>query len=293
MRPAAGPGPVGRGGGSGSATGSGIWLGEGGLGRLEGKRALVVGAAGEGNMAQAIARRFVAEGATVTVAGRRMEPLARFASDIGGHAVELDMTSQASIDSGVEAARAAMGGLSVAVNATGWGLLKPFLETTGEELDAMVALQFKGPFHFCQACVRAMRAGGSIIQISSATATIMLEDHAAYMGTKAGADHVIRCVANEFGAQGIRANSISPGLTETPMTAQARQVPGLFESFRAGYPMGRWGTSDDIAAAAVFLASDECFMTGENLQVNGGLTLRRNPTKAEMAAAVRAARDRS
>ncbi len=66
----------------------------------------------------------------------------------------------------------------------------------------------------------------------------------------------------------------------------AAAVPGLFDSFLAGYPLGRIGTSDDIAAAAVFLASDECFMTGENLQVNGGLTLRRNPTRAEMAAAM-------
>jgi NAD(P)-dependent dehydrogenase (short-subunit alcohol dehydrogenase family) len=128
--------------------------------------------------------------------------------------------------------------------------------------------------------------GGSIIQISSATATIMLNDHAAYMGSKAGTDHVVRCVAHEFGAVGIRANSISPGLTDTPMTAEAKTVPGLFEAFRAGYPLGRWGTSEDIAAAAVWLASDECFMTGENLQVNGGLTLRRNPTREEIAASV-------
>jgi NAD(P)-dependent dehydrogenase (short-subunit alcohol dehydrogenase family) len=262
------------------------------MGRLDGKAALVVGAAGEGNMAQVIARRFAAEGATVAVAGRRMDELTRFATELGGHAVTIDMADEASIAAGVEAARAAMGGLSIALNATGWGLLKPFLDTTAEELARMVALQFTGPFHFYQACVRAMTQGGSIIQISSATATIMLEDHAAYMGTKAGADHVLRCVANEFGAQGIRANSISPGLTDTPMTAGAKDVPGLFESFRAGYPLGRWGTSEDIAAAAVFLASDECFMTGQNLQVNGGLTLRRNPTKAEMAASVKAASGR-
>jgi len=128
--------------------------------------------------------------------------------------------------------------------------------------------------------------GGSLIQISSATATIMLNDHAAYMGTKAGTDHVIRCVAHEFGAEGIRANSVSPGLTDTPMNAAAKEVPGLFEAFRSGYPLGRWGTSEDIAAACVWLASDECFMTGETLQVNGGLTLRRNPTREEIGAAV-------
>jgi NAD(P)-dependent dehydrogenase (short-subunit alcohol dehydrogenase family) len=106
------------------------------------------------------------------------------------------------------------------------------------------------------------------------------------MGTKAGTDHVIRCVAHEFGARGIRANSISPGLTETPMTADAKDVPGLFDSFLSGYPLGRIGTKDDIAAAAVWLASDECFMTGQNLQVNGGLTLRRNPTREEIHAAI-------
>ncbi len=131
-----------------------------------------------------------------------------------------------------------------------------------------------------------MTGGGSIMQISSATATILFHDHAAYMGTKAGVDHVIRCIADEFGARGIRANSISPGLTDTPMTADAKGVPGLFDAFVAGYPLGRIGTVDDIAAAAVWLASDECFMTGQNLQVNGGLTLRRNPTKDEIARAV-------
>ena len=159
---------------------------------------------------------------------------------------------------------------------------------------AMTALQFVGPFYFFQAMIRKMGTahggrGGSIIQISSATAKIMLNDHAAYMGTKAGTDHVIRCIAHEFGKEGIRANSISPGLTDTPMTADAKTVPGLFEAFLAGYPLGRIGTSDDIAAAAVFLASDECFMSGENLQVNGGLTLRRNPRPDEIAASIAAA----
>ena len=91
----------------------------------------------------------------------------------------------------------------------------------------MTALQFIGPFMFYQAMIRAMSNGGSLIQISSATATIMLNDHAAYMGTKAGIDHVIRCIANEFGDRGIRANSISPGLTATPMTADAQATPGL------------------------------------------------------------------
>ena len=134
-----------------------------------------------------------------------------------------------------------------------------------------------------------MEDGGSIIQISSATATIMLDNHAAYMGTKAGIDHVIRTIANEFGEKGIRANSISPGLTATPMTSDAMAAPGLEDAFKKEYPLGRIGTSEDVAAAAVFLCSDECFLSGQNLQVNGGLTLRRNPRSHEIDASVAAA----
>jgi NAD(P)-dependent dehydrogenase (short-subunit alcohol dehydrogenase family) len=256
------------------------------MGRLQGKAAVVIGAAGRGNMAQVIAKRFRDEGAQVVVAGRKMDELRRFAAEIGGHAVECDITKTAEVEALGKAAVAKMGSVSIGVNATGWGLLKPFLETTHEELLQMTALQFIGPFEFYQAMIKAMSKGGSIIQISSATAKIMLNDHAAYMGAKAGADHVIRCVAHEFGDRGIRANSISPGLTDTPMTAAAKTVPGLFDSFLKGYPLGRIGTSDDIAAAAVWLASDECFMTGENLQVNGGLTLRQNPTREDITAAV-------
>lgn len=256
------------------------------MGRLKGKAAVIVGAGNKGNMAQVIAKRLRDEGAQVVVAGRKMDELERFAKEIGGHAVHCDITQRAEVFALAHAAKAKMGSVSIAVNATGWGLLKPFLENSEEEIDQMMALQFKGPFMFYQAMVEAMSEGGSIIQISSATAKIMLNNHAAYMGTKAGADHVIRCVANEFGARGIRANSISPGLTDTPMTAEAKTVPGLFESFIAGYPLGRIGTSADVAAACVFLSEDECFLTGENLQVNGGLTLRRNPSADEMNAAI-------
>jgi NAD(P)-dependent dehydrogenase (short-subunit alcohol dehydrogenase family) len=264
------------------------------MGRLAGKTAVILGASSADNMGQYIARRFQAEGAKVLVSGRKAEVLQAFAADTGAEWAACDLTDGASVTALADTAADRLGGIDIALNATGWGLLQPFLDTTHDDLIAMTALQFIGPYHFMQAMVRKMARseggrGGSIIQISSATATIMLNDHAAYMGTKAGTDHVIRCVAHEFGQEGIRANSISPGLTDTPMTAGAKTIPGLFESFLAGYPLGRIGTSDDIAAAAVWLASDECFMTGENLQVNGGLTLRRNPTREEMNATIAAA----
>ena len=261
------------------------------MGRLQGKTAVILGASSPGNMGQHIARRFIAEGARVLVSGRKSDVLAAFAAETGCAFATCDLTDEASVANLADTAAAQLGGIDIALNATGWGLLKPFLDTTAEDMAAMTALQFVGPFYFFQAMIRKMGTahggrGGSIIQISSATAKIMLNDHAAYMGTKAGTDHVIRCIAHEFGKEGIRANSISPGLTDTPMTADAKTVPGLFEAFLAGYPLGRIGTSDDIAAAAVFLASDECFMSGENLQVNGGLTLRGNPSTEEINASI-------
>lgn len=260
------------------------------MGRLNGKVASVLGAAGKDNMGQVIARRFAAEGAKVVVSGRQEGPLRELAEEIDGDWTLCDITLKASIDNMFDTIVSRHGRVDVAVNATGWGLLVSTPETTEEQLDQMLALQFKGPFMWLQKLIQVMApTGGSIIQISSATAKIMLDNHAAYMGTKAGIDHVIRTVANEYGEIGIRANSISPGLTESPMTSDAMQSAALVEEFRKCYPMGRYGTSEDIAAAAVFVASDECFMTGENFQVNGGLCLRRNPRSHELAAAMVAA----
>ncbi len=260
------------------------------LGQLANKVAVVIGAAGRDNMGQVIARRFSAEGAKLVVAGRDAESLGELAEEIGGVGVVCDITNEADLSALAQTAVDHFGGLDIALNATGWGLLKPFLETTKEEIERIAALQFTGAILFYQAMLRAMRDGGSLIQISSATASIMLEDHAAYMGTKAATDHVIRCIANEFGSRGIRANSIAPGFTATPMTAKAARNDAIIGAFEREYPLGRVGTSADIAEAAVWLASDPCFMTGQVLQVNGGLTLRRNPTNAEIGAAVKAAR---
>ncbi len=257
---------------------------------LTGKVAVVMGAGGRGNMAQTIARRLAAEGAHIVLGGRDEAALAECADELGGAWARCDLTSEADLAALMQTAADRFGGVDIAINATGWGLLKPFLETTRDELHKIAELQFIGSFLFYQAALRAMRDGGSLVQISSATATIMLEDHAAYMGTKAGSEHVIRSIANEFGARGIRANCVAPGFTATPMTARAAANPAVVAAFEREYPLGRVGTSEDIAAAVAFLVSDECFITGQTLQVNGGLTLRRNPTNAEIGAAVRQAR---
>jgi NAD(P)-dependent dehydrogenase (short-subunit alcohol dehydrogenase family) len=256
---------------------------------LNGKVAVVIGAAGNGNMGQVIARRLAGAGVKVVVSGRKAEPLKALAAEIGGDWIACDITKKAEVDHLARETVKRHGKVDIAINATGWGLLKPLTEISEDELDGLVALQFKGVHHFLAAFVTAMVNGGSIIQISSASTFALLYDHAAYIGTKAGADALVRCVANQYGAQGIRANSIAPGLTSTPMTAGAMAAPGLEAAFAKEYPLGRIGTSDDVAAACLWLASDDCFMTGQTLQVNGGLTLRRNPLPHEVQAAVGAA----
>jgi NAD(P)-dependent dehydrogenase (short-subunit alcohol dehydrogenase family) len=261
------------------------------MGRLDGKAAVVLGAAGKDNMGQAIARAFSAEGAKVLVAGRKEEPLRTLAEELGGAFALCDITRKADVQALADTAITAFGGCHIAVNCTGWGLMAPLLETSEEQIDQLMDLQFKGPYFFLQvfAALMAERGGGSIIQISSASTIALLENHAAYIGTKAGADALVRCFANEFGEKGVKVNSIAPGLTASPMTADAMQAPGLEAAFAKEYPLGRIGSSNDIAAAAVWLASEESFLTGQLLHVSGGLTLRRNPRPMEVQAAVMAA----
>ncbi len=261
------------------------------MGRLQGKVAVVLGAAGQGNMGQVIARRYAQEGAKVVVAGRHEAPLAEFAREIGGDYTLCDITQKAQVEALAEFAQQKHGKIDAAVNCTGWGLLAKLMETTEEQLDALAALQFKGPYFFLQAFVGRMAksGGGSVITISSASRFALLYHHAAYIATKASADALVRCFANEFGGKGVKVNSIAPGLTESPMTERDMNTPGLVELFRKEYPLGRIGTSEDVANAALWLASDESFVTGQVLQVNGGLTLRRNPNPWEIAAAMKAA----
>ncbi len=266
-------------------------LGDNTMARLDGKVAVILGAAGEGNMGQTIARRFAGEGAHVIVAGRKEQPLRTLARLLAGDHHVCDVTRSEDVAALAHFAAQRTGRIDVAVNCTGWAPMTKLLEVGEEELDKLSALQFKGVYFFLQNMVAQMSAGGggSIIQMSSASAYALLYNHAAYIATKSAGDALVRCFANEFGGNGIRVNSIAPGLTGSPMTAHEMALPGLQEAFIKEYPLGRIGTAEDIANAALWLASDESFVTGQVLQVNGGLTLRRNPTPREINASMRAA----
>lgn len=260
------------------------------MGQLEGKSAIVLGAASTGNIGQVIARLFASEGAKVMVAGRNEAPLAAIAEEIGGSYALCDITSHGQTHALAEQANADFGRVDAAINCTGWGLLSNLLETTEEQLDQITDLQFKGVHHFLQAFVKVMTeqepSGGSIISLSSATTKALINNHAAYIGTKRAGEAMIECVANDFGHLGIKANSVSPAFTESPMTSQSFQVPGLVDAFLPKYPLGRLNTSDDVAHACLWLCTDHAFVTGQNIQPNGGLTIRGNPQAKDIEASV-------
>lgn len=267
------------------------------MSQLENKTAVILGAARPGNMAQVIAERFAAEGAKVMVSGRNQEELSSFAKKINGTFALCDISDHEQVKSLANQAQKQFGSVDIALNASGWGLGKALTDVEDSELDSMVSIQFKGVHYFLAEFVRVMMAnptpGGSLINISSATTNALVSHYAAYIGTKAGSEALIRCVANDYGQYGIRANSISPAFTKTPMTEASFGVPGLVDTFVSRTPLGRLNTSADVAAAAVWLASDEAFLTGENLQVNGGLTLRGNPQASDIQAAIAAAKAQS
>jgi NAD(P)-dependent dehydrogenase (short-subunit alcohol dehydrogenase family) len=238
---------------------------------LDGRTALVVG--GATGIGRAIAAAFVSQGAKVYIAGRTQEAGRSSASEIGASYVPMDVTDGESVDRAV----ASLGRLDIAVNGAGTGLNKPTVDTTDDEFARVVDTNFAGTFRCCRAEGRAMlAAGGSIINIGSMSAHIVNhpQRQAIYNASKAAVLHYTRSLAVEWADHGIRVNSISPGYTETALTAVSRAIPSRLASWEAGTPLGRIAKPDEIAGAAVYLASDaSSFVTGTDIVIDGGYRL--------------------
>jgi len=157
-------------------------------------------------------------------------------------------------------------------------------------VEPMVAVQFTGALWVIQHMAGVMDQGGSIITISSLTATLVAEGYAAYAGAKAGINHATRIAASELGPQGVRVNIVAPTLIETPMTANLLAIPGVGDAFIGETPLGRIGQIPDVVNAVTWLASDESsFVTGQNLHIDGGTSLRRLPRAEDFIRAAKAA----
>ncbi len=247
------------------------------MGRLSGKVAVILGASDERSMGFATARRFVEEGAKVVLAARRGDAVHALADRIGGQGVVCDITREDDIEALARTVVDAHGALHAAINFSGVDVSESILESTADGLRRSSEVHFVGTVLFIKHMAAAMSGGGSIITTSSLTVVAQAPNYAAYAGAKGAADVAVRIAANELGERGIRVNSIVPGFTKSAMTEAYFEMEAVTSAFAKEIPLGRFVTVDDVAEAALWLASDEAFVTGQRIDVTGGQSLRRVP----------------
>ncbi len=252
--------------------------------RLEGKVAVIVG--GATGFGLATSQRFAAEGATVVVVGRRGDLAEEVGKSLGGSGFGCDITDFEGLDRVTEEIVEAHGGIDVAVNYAGYQQRIEFKELTPENLRSMVDVQLMAAIWFIRAMAEAMAAGsgGSIISTSSLTAQNPSAGQVAYAASKKGLEYASEIAAVEYGPHNVRVNCVAAHLIETPMTAEIFERPLVIEAVRQQTPLGRMGTVDDIANAALFLASDESnYISGQTLCVDGAASTQKLPTANDFA----------
>lgn len=248
--------------------------------RLADKVAIVTG--GGTGIGAAIATTFARGGAKVTITGRRKEPVDDVADAIaaaGGHALAVpgSVTEEADIQRAVQATLATFGRIDVLVNNAG-SLLHagPLHETTDEIWDGVMDVFLKGVFRFSRAVIPHMQrqGGGSIVNIGSVVGLKALPTFPAhaYAAAKAGVAMLTKTIAVQYAKDGIRCNCIAPAVTETALTASLLNDAAARRELEARHPLGRLGRPDEIAQAALYLASDDAaWTTGVIVPVDGGV----------------------
>jgi NAD(P)-dependent dehydrogenase (short-subunit alcohol dehydrogenase family) len=254
---------------------------------LAGKVAVVLGASAEGGTGWAVAEALARNGAKVVVGARSLAPLKVLADRIGGIAVACDAGDEAQVKAMAKLALDAYGRLDIAVNAAGQPVMSLIADVEQSHLDTAVRVNLFGNFYFVRHMAEAIGANGSIVLISSISTTHPVQPHVAYACAKAGSDCLVRYAALEYGARNIRVNSILPGSIKSDMAREGFATPGFEEAFAREVPLGRVGYPEDFANAVLFLAGPS-YMTGVNLQLNGGAQLTRMPYLDEMPGGARA-----
>ena len=249
--------------------------------KLKDRAAFVTGAAS--GIGRGIAHALAREGARVTVADLNAGGARAVAAEIekaGGaaYAQPLDITDVAAVDAAVDAAAGRAGGLHILVNCAGWDKPMPFVSTTPEFWERILAINLKGPMACTRAALRHMikQESGKIISIASDAGRVGSSGEAVYSAAKGGVIALTKTIAREVARHRINVNCICPGPSDTPLfqTEFVAASPKLAESLKRVIPWGRLGLPDDVAPAVVFLASDDAgFITGQTLSVSGGLTM--------------------
>lgn len=246
--------------------------------RLAGKVAIVTG--GTSGIGRATAEAFAAEGAAVAVVGRRPQGDA-LAISLGNRSafVQADLSHPEAAGRLVEEVAARFGRLDILFNGAGilrWG---PVRERTLVELDEMLAVHLRATFALCQAAIPVMAGGGgAIINVASIVALKAVPGSSLSATAKGAVISLTRALAVEAAPQGVRVNAVLPGLIDTPMLREALESGGDYEAearaLRGGIPFGRFGTPQEVAQAALFLADPAAsgYITGAVLNVDGGMS---------------------
>jgi 3-oxoacyl-[acyl-carrier protein] reductase len=241
---------------------------------LTGKTALITGATG--GIGGAIAASLHARGATVALSGTRKEKLDELAASLGERAfvVPANLSDPESVAALVPAAEAAMGQVDILVNNAGLTRDTLAMRMKDEDWAAVLQVNLTAAFTLSRACLKGMmkRRFGRIVSITSIVGVTGNPGQCNYAASKAGLIGMSKSLAAEVASRGITVNCVAPGFIATAMTDVLPDAQK--EKLNAGIPMGRMGSSDDIAAAVLYLASAEAgYVTGQTLHVNGGMAM--------------------
>ena len=238
--------------------------------KLRGKTALITG--GSSGIGLAVARRFAIEGAKVFIAGRKEHQLDQALSRIGhdAEAIQADVTRTADLDRLFASVADRAAHLDVLVTSSGTAEYAPLDQITEAHIDRAFDLNVRAMVLTVQRAARLMAQGGSIVLVGSIASTIANPGYATYSASKAAVRSYARTWTHELAGRGIRVNTLSPGPTDTPMFDDVGD--DVRKTLTGQIPFGRLGRPDEIASAALFLASDESsYVGGADLHVDGGM----------------------
>ncbi len=241
---------------------------------LTGRKALVTGASG--GIGGAIARALHRQGATIALSGTRQDALADLAADLGErvHVCPADLADAQSVDDLVPQAEEAMGGIDILVNNAGLTRDGLSMRMADADWDIVIRVNLEAAFRLSRAALRSMmrQRFGRLIGITSVVGITGNAGQANYAASKAGMIGMTKSLAQEVATRGVTANCIAPGFIASAMTDKLNEKQS--DAIMAKIPVRRLGQSDEIAAGAVYLASDEAaYITGQTLHINGGMVM--------------------
>jgi len=242
---------------------------------LTGKTALVTGASG--GIGEAIAKTLHDQGATVAISGTRREKLEEVASSLNSdcvHVTPCNLSDRDAVNGLIGQAEDAMGKVDILVNNAGITRDNLFMRMKDDEWDDVIAVNLTAAFTLMRGAIRGMmkNRSGRIVNIASISGVIGNPGQPNYSASKAGLVGMSKSLAREIAPRGITVNCIAPGFITTPMTGELNEKQ--VEQIAQAIPSGTFGEPDDIAAAVLYLSSDEAkYMTGQTLHINGGMVM--------------------